>query len=959
MVFLDRRRRVSAAALLVFASLTASAQAQQYSFRFFGTQDGLSNLAVKVLFQDRIGFLWAATENGVFRYDGTRFRRFGPEDGLPRDLILSLGEAPDGSVLAGGRRGLYRLAGSRFERVELPRGAVVESYNSIRYDGHGRTYIATNQGLMVGRQEPSLVLQFLPGGPGTTLTPAHGLYLEKDSLWYGCGPGLCRLGPGGTTVFGMAEGLPAGQWICIRRDAAGDLWVSDKHRFAVQRRGQATLQTKALGLPPPAGSGQFEVDGDGRLMVPTTAGLAIQRPDGWRLIGKRENLRAPVYSVLQDREGSVWLGLAGRGLARWEGYGLWEGFAPESGLDSELIYEVAPLGKDAVWAGTETGLFLGHRKGVRWTWERDARVGKIPVHAVRLAPDGSLWLGTEGFGAIRRDPHGRTEWIGQKQGLLGHSPYALAVDREGIWAGTEAGLFVKQAGENRFRRVPEVPAIRCWSIAVGYPQEIVVGTTQGLYWGKHGTWRHLSVDDGLLHSTVLAVAARAGEIWAGYWFTGGITRITTGGSRLVFTHFGPSPGVVGNMTYFLGFDARGGVWSGSDQGVRTWDGARWRQYDQSDGLIWNDCDLGAFAAGADGSVWIGTSNGLAHFTNKDQPEQPPPAVVLTELRLGNQDVAGRPAVQAGSRDNALFVQYAALTFSRDASLIFRYRLPPISNQWVETAMRELTLPALQPEQYRLELQARAGRQEWSATTAFPFVIRPPWWATWWCRALAAATALGGIAALWRWRIYALTARQRELEAIVADRTRQLREQAIKDGLTGLLNRSAFFEVLERELARARREGDRLALVMLDLDHFKSINDTHGHQAGDAVLKETAQRILQSVRSYDTVGRYGGEELAILMPGCGLEAASGRAESVRGQIAELPFATPAGTVNVTASFGVTVTGPGCEGIHELLQAADQALYAAKANGRNCVVGGSSPAAQGEETAESFAPDLSVR
>jgi diguanylate cyclase (GGDEF)-like protein len=259
----------------------------------------------------------------------------------------------------------------------------------------------------------------------------------------------------------------------------------------------------------------------------------------------------------------------------------------------------------------------------------------------------------------------------------------------------------------------------------------------------------------------------------------------------------------------------------------------------------------------------------------------------------------------------------------------------------------------------LELQARAGRQEWGATTAFPFVIRPPWWATWWCRALAAATALGGIVALWRWRIYALTTRQRELEAIVADRTRQLREQAIKDGLTGLLNRSAFFEVLERELARARREGDRLALVMMDLDHFKSINDTHGHQAGDAVLKETAQRILQSVRSYDTVGRYGGEELAILMPGCGLEEASSRAEYVRRQIAELPFATPAGTVNVTASFGVTVTGPGCDGIHELLQAADQALYAAKANGRNCVVAGRSVSAQREETAESFAPDVLVR
>lgn len=94
-------------AMLACLLVSLSAPAQQYSFRYYGVEDGLTNLAVKVLFQDRTGYLWAGTEGGVFRFDGQRFQRYGPDEGLPRDVVLSLGEAPDGSLLAGYYSGLY------------------------------------------------------------------------------------------------------------------------------------------------------------------------------------------------------------------------------------------------------------------------------------------------------------------------------------------------------------------------------------------------------------------------------------------------------------------------------------------------------------------------------------------------------------------------------------------------------------------------------------------------------------------------------------------------------------------------------------------------------------------------------------------------------------------------------------------------------------------------------------
>jgi ligand-binding sensor domain-containing protein len=159
------------AALLVWVAGAAAIHGQQYRFRYYGTEDGLINLAVKVLFQDRTGFLWAATENGLFRYDGQRFRPYGPAEGLPREVLLSLGEAPDGSLLVGSRAGLYQDQGDRFRKLAPPGSGVVDGYSSIQYDGKGLTYIATTGGLLVASQstgEAHLTFRLLPAPAAVT-----------------------------------------------------------------------------------------------------------------------------------------------------------------------------------------------------------------------------------------------------------------------------------------------------------------------------------------------------------------------------------------------------------------------------------------------------------------------------------------------------------------------------------------------------------------------------------------------------------------------------------------------------------------------------------------------------------------------------------------------------------------------------------------------------------------------
>jgi diguanylate cyclase (GGDEF)-like protein len=164
----------------------------------------------------------------------------------------------------------------------------------------------------------------------------------------------------------------------------------------------------------------------------------------------------------------------------------------------------------------------------------------------------------------------------------------------------------------------------------------------------------------------------------------------------------------------------------------------------------------------------------------------------------------------------------------------------------------------------------------------------------------------------------------------------LRNRADHDALTGLWNRGAICEVLGRELSRARRCGAPLAVAIVDLDHFKSINDTHGHAAGDAVLREAGSRMSSSLRPYDSVGRYGGEEFLIVLPGCDVPFGLACAERLRASLAKEAIQIGDTQVPVTCSVGVAATGGGRETDAEsILAAADQALYRAKADGRNRV------------------------
>jgi diguanylate cyclase (GGDEF)-like protein len=176
---------------------------------------------------------------------------------------------------------------------------------------------------------------------------------------------------------------------------------------------------------------------------------------------------------------------------------------------------------------------------------------------------------------------------------------------------------------------------------------------------------------------------------------------------------------------------------------------------------------------------------------------------------------------------------------------------------------------------------------------------------------------------------AMSATQLELAA----ENEALAQRALVDPLTRLWNRGAIAEIADRELETARAASAPLAVILLDIDHFKLVNDTYGHPGGDEVLRRVSERIRQSVRPADAVGRWGGEEFLVVLPGCGAADIHAAAERIRNSVAETAIDLDGVAVSVTVSLGATFAAEGEHAVSLLVRTADDGLYAAKTSGRN--------------------------
>jgi diguanylate cyclase (GGDEF)-like protein len=547
--------------------------------------------------------------------------------------------------------------------------------------------------------------------------------------------------------------------------------------------------------------------------------------------------------------------------------------------------------------------------------------------------DNTLWLSMQN-GDLFRVAAGQ-----QRAQAVANLPQInkLFVEASGrLWICTDFGIFTMSPGLRRVDRIA-LPN------QVGQVSNVVQDAAGILWFATQGGLVEKSAD----RWVVLPLAPEAGGFIAvtpddhgGLWAAGvshGLMHLHVADTRIDRTEWIADHNVANASVIFTQMDSRGWLWLGTDKGLVLFDGHTWRKFDHQDGLIWNEVNQNAVFADTDGSMWIGTAAGLTHVL---QPEKLAETLPL-DLRLGSATLGKTllgPDTQHGfqwKRDLALDVHLQQLDFTSPGKTVVKVRLRGLSDSWFETHEFNIHYPQLAPEQYTFEAIAiDHDHQRSSGLISVSFEVLPPWWETVWFKVVLAALLGLIIAGIWKRRAYKLEASRRELEQRLKERE-ELLDRATRDGLTRLWNRHTILEILTERMTCARRDGTALAVALIDIDHFKRVNDTMGHLVGDDVLRTLGTQLPPKMRACDSLGRYGGEELLLILPEAKQNQPILLIERLRQAIAEIPFSYNGSSFRVTASLGVAwVTSPS-DTTEDIIARADEALYAAKGAGRDRV------------------------
>jgi diguanylate cyclase (GGDEF)-like protein len=947
------------------------------TFASYGVEDGLPSLSTTDLALDADDNLWVGTQEGVVRFDGERFRTFGVGEGLPSGLVFDVEIDGTGGVWVGTLKGLARLAGDRFLAVELPGAPAGEPVEALGVDADGRLLAGALGGVYrcavtgCGRV---FVL------PADEFVSAIAFDRTSGQSWFAGPFGLVRWRDQELERWTTARGLPSHATRALTVDRFGVLWIRQARHLARLDTAARTLAVEP-GLASATDASAVIEDRTGVVWVASDRGVFHSGESGWTRIGTEHGLPGEgVAAMIEDHEGALWIGTAYAGLVRWLGRDRFSSWTRETGLPNEVVWAIERGSDGSLAFGTQEGLAVVAPGGRRiTTYDRESGLAGEFVLSLASDGDGGFWIGTA-RGLEHLDAAGGISDVGA--GLLppGSSVTALARGPAGeLWLGTTVGLWRSNGRPLAFElaRVELPPAAAGGAAAVEVFFDVLVEPS-GVVWAagryglarlENGAWRRLGRADGLRDDFVGSITrAGDGALWIGYRDGFGVSELRWQGETPLLRHYGRADGLRHEQVTFVRADALGRIWIGTSRGLSVRTPRGFIGFGRSDGLPSEDSCTNAFFADRDGTAWIGTPRGAVagRLSRDDLQPRPPLEARVLSLALGGEPLDPAAATRVPYTARTLEVAYAARTFRAPHEVEFRYQLLGVDETPVVTSVRSLRYPALPHGEHRFVVAARRVGGEWGPPATARFAVAPPWWATLPAKlgALGAAALLG--LAFDRARTRRLRARRAALERAVAERTRELaanREElarkndelahlSLTDPLTGLRNRRSAWDFLAEEVARVDREwsaagaGDvpeaRLVFFLMDVDLFKSINDLHGHEVGDRILVEAAERVREASRLSDIAVRWGGEEFLVVARDLPESEWSAFAKRLRESIAK-PAYTPSpevGPVGCTASLGYAAYpfDPQRElGWQQVLRLADLALYAVKQCGRDADLG----------------------
>jgi PAS domain S-box-containing protein len=762
--------------------------AERYVFDVFDQDRGLGNAAVTRLAQDHQGFLWIGTENGLYRYDGYRFLAFTTSDGLPGNKITAIHESPDGTLWVGTVDGLAWREATRFRKsgIEALKGYI--NLQGIASDSTGRVFIATRKGVAVTSpptKGKDVQVAFLPWPRAVPLEHATNVYVvSPNEVWFGCDTAICQWNGKDIRVWDRAVGVPPQRWDFFLRDKLGNLWARNRDALIELASGANRFQTidphvpVQLAFPP-----ELAMDSKGRILVTTDRGLVIGDPAGWMLVTQKQGLPiASVTAILQDAEGSMWVGTYGAGLARWAGYDAWRSFTELEGLAGSSIWSLLDDPPSGMWVGTAAGLSHGVFSKGTWNWSEVSIPGVGGVSSLARAKDGALWMRTDSHYVARYDPVTRAS---RRLGPFGQGPYHLQIDGAGrVWIADSGSVAV--GGDlsrlQDFERIrpPGATESTAFTAVLEDPRgDLWIGSFSGLFRRSHGKWFRYDKSSGLRATRITDLTlSPEGDVWVSYSEPKGADRVRAAGDTVQVENFDRSKGLISDRVNSTAFDRKGQLWILNDHGVAVRRGDTWVQFGRADGLIASGSTGRAFWAAADGAIWIGSERGLSRYEPPDTVEAraEPLRVKYSEVRIGQKTLDPELGAFVETTPQAFVATFSALLLAHGPEVRYRYRIAGFDDRWQETTRPEVRLDYLPAGRYRLEVQARRETQPWMGpAAALALEVLPRWYETSLFRGMFLALVC---ASLWLVaKVYqrnAAAARQ-TLERTVKQRTAELQE----------------------------------------------------------------------------------------------------------------------------------------------------------------------------------------
>jgi diguanylate cyclase (GGDEF)-like protein len=949
-------------------ALDPSKTFSQYVQSSWALQNGLQQKSVMAVAQTSDGFLWLATEEGLVRFNGRTFTTFDERNapGLSDRFIRSLAAAPDGSLWIGTMSGLARYSGGKFESYRHEAETRMDIYD-LCVGADGSVWFSSDRGL---RRLQNGVIRNYTTADGLPSDGITGVAAAPDgALWVATLKGLVSFQAGRFTTYSKWDGVESETLNSVSIGNNGSVWVGSKNgNVGLWAHGRISTWWKGNG----ARIDCLREDVDGTLWIAFEKhGLGRMRGHNLELLTRSNGLPSDSPDwIFEDRERNLWVGWADAGLsmfrdARFTSYG-----KPER-LSSDSISSIIQASDGSFWVGTVDGGVNHLVNGRVQALSAAERLAGKSALGIAQSRDGGIWIGSEA-GTVTRMQDGRAKTFRISGSLTPELP-AMVQDRNGdMWFGFDMPNGLARLRNGHFEYIPLEGRVKALAVAPDGALWIA-SYLYGLSELKNGVFHHYSVNEGLSNTFLTSVYVDpSGVVWAGTALAG-LNRLKDG----KITRYSVEQGLSDSTVSAVIEDDNGYLWLSGPRGISRvslqdlTDYAEGRiktvrseSYGYADGLRSIECNSKAQPAiwkAQDGKLWFATTTGLAIIDPRNiRTNDVLPIVQIADVSLdGNHQETIKNGMRLGPGGGNVEIAFQAPSFVAPERMQIRYRLEGVDRRWMEVATRRSAAYAnLSPGKYHFEVRAaNSDRQANKDATSLDFEILPHYYQTYWFRGLSALFLGLLVWSIYVSRVHYLVRKTQELETIVSQRTaevraalleaeaakEQLRDQALHDSLTGFWNRRAIFEILNGEIARCQKESQPLSIIMADLDHFKQVNDTWGHLAGDAVLRDVSDRLRQGLRRSEAVGKYGGEEFLVLLPLCSFSIARKRAEELRTAVQARSSLISGKEIFVTCSFGIAEYEAGCT-VEDLIGKADAALYVAKSRGRNCVWPGQSPDSQ---------------